>query len=475
MTTFSTRSVTREAIEHHFVAASARATGWGHPVVASISQRCPEGLDPLAFFDRHADSSTFRAYWEHPIEARALVAIGVAHSIETGGEARFRDAEAGIQADLATAAIGNQDLAGPPGDLLYLGGFAFDPAHRPEGLWDGFPAGLLVLPRLLLTRHGNGTMVTFNAVVAPGDDGVALAGTLCDEFEARSRSTTPRRDESSQARAVSWTETPGRHQWERQVATVTREIRAGRFEKVVLARRLTARATAPFDTASALRQLREAYPAAFIFAFSRGRRTFLGATPELLVRRAGSQVEATSLAGSAPRGQTPAEDAALAAALLASAKDHVEHAIVARAIQEALAPWCDDIFASATPEIMRMRNVQHLYTPIRGRLGRPRSLLELLERLHPTPAVGGYPRDPALAAIHRHEDVDRGWYAGPVGWVNASGDGEFGVAIRSALLHGTAANFYAGCGLVGDSDPATEYDETLPKLRPMLDALGLRP
>lgn len=473
MTVSPTRTTGRQAVRDHFIAATTEAGRLGHPIVASFSRRCEAATDPLDFFRRAAIPGDFRAYWEHPASGRALVAIGAARAIETAGDRRFRDAAAAIRADRATAAIALDDRTGLPHGLTYLGGFAFDAARAAEPIWRDFPAGLLILPEILLARHGGDATVTFNAVVGPGSAGETVADALLDRFEARALTGVRRHDLAGAASEVSWTETPSREQWECQVAAVARDIRAGQFEKVVLARRLAARAKAPFDVTQALGQLRESYPAAFVFAFGSGPSTFLGATPELLIRREGREIEATSLAGSAPRGRTAAEDEALANALLASAKDHVEHAIVARAIQEALAPLCDDLIAGPAPRLMRVRNVQHLYTPVRGRLTGTHSILELVERLHPTPAVGGYPRDLALAAIRERQELDRGWYAGPVGWVSASGDGEFGVAIRSALVRAQEAHLYAGCGLVADSDPAAEYQETLPKLRPMLDALGL--
>lgn len=473
MSLSTVRLTTREAARSHFSGAAAIAARYGHPVLANFALRLPTVPDLLAFFDLPLAAPRYRVYWEQPADGRAFVAVGAARVIETSGASRFRDAGTAIQRDMATAALDTADLAGLPTEPIYFGGFAFDPATRPDAMWRDFAPGLVVLPRILLAREHGAASVTLNAMVAPDADGIALADALLDEVETRLASAGAPATGPERARGVVWRETPSRSTWEGQVAAVTREIRAGRYDKVVLARRVTARGDSAFDAARALHELRASYPAAFVFAISSGQSSFLGASPELLIRRQGLDIEATSLAGSAPRGATAVEDRELAAALLASAKDHVEHAVVARAIQEALAPLCDDLFADPTPRLMQVRNVHHLYTPVLGRLNRARSVLELVERLHPTPAVGGYPRDLAMAAIREREELDRGWYAGPVGWVNGAGDGEFAVGIRSALLRGNEATLYAGCGIVGDSDPATEYRETLPKLRPMLDALGL--
>lgn len=178
-----------------------------------------------------------------------------------------------------------------------------------------------------------------------------------------------------------------------------------------------------------------------------------------------------ALAGSMGRGASPEEDERLADELLGSAKDRTEHAIVASAIREMLAGVCSEIDVAAAPTLMTLPNVRHLATPISGRVFPGRTILDLVEQLHPTPGVGGYPRDAALALIRSEERLDRGWYAGPVGWMDARGDGEFAVGIRSALLSGLEATLFTGCGIVAASDPDREYDESRWKLRPVLHAL----
>lgn len=178
-----------------------------------------------------------------------------------------------------------------------------------------------------------------------------------------------------------------------------------------------------------------------------------------------------ALAGSAPRGSTPEEDRRLGEGLQVSAKERIEHAIVVDALRAALADIAPRVVVSSVPELLKLQNVQHLRTRLAVELTHPRTVLELVERLHPTPAVGGLPRDAALGWIAEREGLDRGWYGGPVGWVNRRGEGEFAVAIRSALLRGEEALLFAGCGIVADSDPDQEYAESWLKLQPMLSAL----
>jgi isochorismate synthase len=181
--------------------------------------------------------------------------------------------------------------------------------------------------------------------------------------------------------------------------------------------------------------------------------------------------ETAAIAGSIARGGSPAEDQMLARTLVASTKDRGEQAVVVRALSAALERLCESVEIAPEPEILQLENVQHLRTTLRGRLRDERPVLDLVRILHPSPAVGGFPRERALAAMQGREAEPRGWYAGPIGWMDENGDGEFWVAIRSALLHGNEAALYAGAGIVADSDPEAELAETRLKLQPMLTAL----
>jgi isochorismate synthase len=258
----------------------------------------------------------------------------------------------------------------------------------------------------------------------------------------------------------------------RAVAQGAAAVREGALEKVVTARAVTWHPYDAPDAATALRRLEGRHPECNVFAVARGRRVFLGASPERLVRVDGRTVRATSLAGSIARGNGPEEDAQRAAELMGSAKNREEHDIVVRALTEALGELCDTVSAPAAPALLTLPDVHHLYTPITAHRREGTDLLSLLERLHPTPAVGGAPREEALAFIREHEGWDRGWYAAPVGWMDASGDGEFAVALRSALMDGDRATLFAGCGIVADSVPDNEYAESELKLRAMREALA---
>ncbi|MEO7001542.1 MAG: isochorismate synthase [Ktedonobacterales bacterium] len=486
--------------------ASRHAHRLAHPLIASIVQPVP-WRDPLAIYAAAQTlGATTDCFWEQPTQRRALVAIGAAATITTadsGDEdpAPTRSA-APLQTLQATAARWRElladahvihmlqhdadddtdDMMSMMSGPLCCGGFAFDAQAPHTALWDGFPAGLLVLPHLLFSFTDERATLTTNAVLDGSEDGatlkriverqaVALAR-LCASVELHDCDQTP----ALAPGKARLTELRSAAEWRATVAQATAAIRRGAYHKIVLARGVQAQAEQPFDVMATLGRLRARYPSACVFALRRGAQTFLGATPERLAQVAAGRVETMALAGTAPRGATEDADVALGRALLASAKNREEHAIVAATVREALAPLVRDAQAlqnASEPQLLGLPNVQHLITPISAALRPGVGALEVAATLHPTPAVGGYPRDAALAAIRAHEGLDRGWYAGPVGWVGASGEGEFAVALRSALVHGAVATLFAGCGIVADSDPQAEYAESRLKLMVMLRGLGL--
>ncbi|MBB4674447.1 isochorismate synthase [Crossiella cryophila] len=261
----------------------------------------------------------------------------------------------------------------------------------------------------------------------------------------------------------------GRHsvtRYREAVRTAVRRMRDGELAKVVLAHDLLATAAEPFDPRFLLAGLARRYPSCWAYAVA----GLVGATPELLLRRNGSDFSSRVLAGTMwPRPGITEDE--LAAELLASGKNREEHAYAVRSFVDRLGPLCAELDAPATPEVLRLRNVLHLSTDVRGRLHDDGSLLRLAEAVHPTAAVGGTPTPDAVRLIAELEGMDRGRYAGPVGWIDGAGDGELGVALRCAQLAGNTARLFAGCGIVADSDPDTEVAEAGAKMIPVRDAL----
>ena len=264
--------------------------------------------------------------------------------------------------------------------------------------------------------------------------------------------------------------TSGRDDWMDAVEAALALIADGPLAKVVLAREVLVEADRPFAVAAVVDRLRHLHRSSFTYAFG----GFVGASPEMLVRRRGDRVISQPMAGTVPRGETVSDDRRLSRRLESSAKDRSEHQLVVDAILAALGPVCRSLYAGDGPEVVRLATVSHLATTVTGRLEPDRpasSALELARLLHPTPAVAGIPRPDALAAITALERFDRGLYAGPVGWVDSRGDGDWAVALRCATIEGTCARLAAGAGIVAGSDPAAEWAETQAKLEPMLHAL----
>jgi isochorismate synthase len=439
------------------------------PALVSTVLRAPL-RDPLTFFERGADLADERMFWSSPREEAVIAGVDAAWTLTVAGSDRFAEAAAAWRDLCADALIDDPFGALGTGPLL-MGGFSFDPLRPATPLWEGYGDGRLMLPRFALTYAGGQAWLTINTVVWP-DSALSheteAALRVYDLFDGAMSNTAP----ALGGQIIAAEDVPPADRWQSTVRSIERDLRHGDLGKVVLARRYRVQARRPFNPVHVLARLRADYRDCFIFAVARGDRCFLGASPERLVRLRNETVRATCLAGSIARGATAAEDQRLGEALLASAKDRAEHDFVVRAICDALAEVCGERVSTGDLSLMKLRNVQHLFTPIAGRVPRGRSILDLVERLHPTPAVGGYPRAAALRMIREFEGLDRGWYGAPLGWIDASGEGEFAVAIRSALLREAEASLFAGCGIVAGSDPEREYAESCLKLRPLLSVLS---
>jgi len=448
-------------------AASGRARRSGRPVLAVA--RAPVGAtDPVAVFAGSRDPS--RWLWWGPARGLGLVGLGAALRLTGAGRGRMAALRTAWRRTLDESVVAVEKAPGPLALPVAVGGLAFDP-ERPRGTaWSRFPDAELVVPELLLESSPDGTWVVVAAAVGADDDPREIVAAVA----RRSAGANGCRTVGAPAPAPASFTPNGRSHWRAAVLRARAEIDARRLEKVVLARQERLRLGAPLVPEVALQRLAGAYPECTLFAVARGDSCFVGASPEPLVRLAGGVVEATCLAGSRRRGADAAEDAALEAELLSDAKERHEHALVVRELTARLAPLCSSLGAVPAPAVLRMANVQHLLTPLEGLAADGLGLLDLVEGLHPTPAIGGLPADRALDLIRTVEPFDRGWYSGAVLWLAADGGGEALVAIRSALVTGADALLYAGCGIVGGSDPEREYDESCLKMEPMQWALSPR-
>ncbi|MFD7133638.1 isochorismate synthase MenF [Streptomyces sp. NPDC059894] len=456
------------------------------PVLASWATRLRHA-DPTALWS-HGRAHTDRSLlWQSAWDRGSLVALGTAHDLTARGATRIprtRTAWERLVRDAVTGGHPGDGLPTGQGPLL-VGGFSFAPAGDFAAAGPSptapLPEALMWVPALQMRGSAGLSPMAelrLNAVVHPQDDPEQTAKSLvhlaerCLPEGAAPRSADAPEPSSRPPSAVR--ELPPAGEWKDLVGQAVDRIRAGAFEKVVVAREVRVTTGTPFDLPAALERLRRTYPDATVFAVGHGTHTFIGATPEYLVRLGGGTVHALGLAGTAPRGSTPRLDAELEKQLTESAKIRHEHDVVVRMLVDALRATCAHVDAGTGPSVLKLANVQHLATVVEGSGVQPGlGVLRFVERLHPTPALGGHPREAALDWLVRNEGLERGWYAGTVGWTDTSGQGEFAVAIRCALVRDDTASLYAGCGIVADSDPEDEYQETLVKLRPMLHALGL--
>ncbi len=364
------------------------------------------------------------------------------------------DFEAGADRLLAASRLWRR-VCESLGRPIAVGGFAYRPDRDPGGPWSGFPALLLRVPELAVMRVRGRTYAT--AISADAEALLELNVTGLRAPAARNLEVTSVRNPLA---------------WTAAVETAAARLRAGDAAKVVLAREVLARGDGVVSAAMVARSLRAAYPSCFTYLITGSDGTaFAGASPELLVRRSGDRAFSQPMAGSVARGSTDAEDERLARQLEDSAKDAVEHRVVSDFVVEALRPFARSVSARP-PEVVRFTNIQHLATSVAAELlDPPADALHLAAALHPTPAVGGWPRDAADTLIDELEGMERGWYAGAVGWIDARGDGEFAVALRCGLLWEDGARLYAGVGVMPDSDPARELEETELKFKALLTAL----
>ncbi len=446
------------------------------PVLASISLVVP-ALDPLAVLEAIFEPGEPHFYTERPSLGTAIAGAEVAVRATASGPDRFAAVRRFIDATLArTVAVG--DVHAAFGGPHFFASFAFaDEAERG----DAFPAATVFVPRWQVARAGDTTTAVANLLVEADSDLDALTARVWRahgkfarfEFE-EGRDRWARQDEPRTARrsVLPTFEQAEAGDYRAAVARALERIERGEFQKIVLARAIDLTASRPLHPLEVLNGLRERFPECYAFSVANGAGpSFIGASPERLLRVSQGIVETEALAGSIRRGLGASEDAALAAALLRSEKDLREHRHVIASITRRLEPLGVRLDHAPTPGLKKLANVQHLHTPMRAELPAGVSLLDLLAELHPTPAVGGSPREAAVARIRELEGFSRGLYAGAIGWINARGGGEFFVGLRSALVEGARARVYAGAGIVAGSEPEREFAETDLKFQALLAAL----
>ncbi len=412
-----------------------------------------------------------RFYWESQHGTVAFAGAGTAVELIAWGEGRYQKIAnyARELFDGAHLADENNPLTSP----RLFGGFAFRSDFTPDNTWSIYTPALFALPHFQLVGSSGQMWLTLNTQIPLDENPAPLIPDLQAALREKAAQLSAEQSGASnspQSELRSIEYPMSTQMWQRMINAATERIRAGELTKAVLARAAELRFDERIRPLPILRFLATHYADCYRFLFEpRPYHAFYGASPELLAAVQGKQLSTMALAGSISRGATQDADRDLGQTLIRSAKDRHEHQIVVEKMRQRLAEITESLDL-APLELLKLSNIQHLHTPIQGKLKRAMGILPLVEALHPTPALGGDPREDALQLIRELEPIPRGWYGGPVGWIDARLEGEFAVAIRSAVAQENRAWIYAGAGIVAESQPESEWEETALKFRPMLDA-----
>ena len=436
-----------------------------------------QNINPVTFL--RASEGQPRFYWESGNDHIAFAASGIAAEIVEWGENRFERTRLHCAEIFAGATmLGDAPTFARP---RLFGGFSFSDQFIPDITWADFSPAHMVLPHFQLFSSDGAQWLTINAHVPFGENPHDIREDLLAALDAKIEQINRIRDHDAAPSVSSGTGSPVDNlnypmpfsHWSSAIDGLTQEMKTSQLKKVVLARVAELYLTSTIDISDVLDYLAQQYQMSYRFLFEpRPGVMFYGATPELLISVQDRLFATMALAGSAPRGVSDDEDRRFADELLASDKDRYEHQIVIERIVSRLDPVAETLRQEDT-SVLKLSNIQHLYTAISGKLCKLMHVLSLVELLHPTPALGGEPRNIALERIDELEPVPRGWYAAPVGWVDAEQNGQFTVAIRSAVAQQNRVWLYAGSGIVAGSNAQKEWQETALKFHPMLNALGI--
>ncbi len=409
-------------------------------------------------------------YWRQPEKEEYLFGAGEALRIDASGSTPIQHlAGAFQQLQARWRCLDPDHTAIPP---AAFSGFAFVPQRPMISPWKGLPNAAIFLPEILTQQRNNRCSLCFSHDIASESRTELLVErwlALFDQLlQALDRKSGP---PGQRTRLTRTRQQPDPQTWHALVQQAKESIRNSDLEKVVLTRQIRVEAQRRLDPGRLMATLDCLYPSSRHLAFRIGEHSFVAATPERLLACQGSQINCDAIGGTSRRSADEREDKILGESLLNNPKALHEHALVVDTIQHALTPICSRFEPSSGPQLLPLRGLQHLHTEIQGSLKPDTSLLQAAARLHPTGAVNGVPTAVASQWLAQHEALERGWYTGAAGWINAEGDGELAVLLRCALLDGSQAHLYAGAGITAGSDPEAEFDETELKLAAMLEAL----
>jgi menaquinone-specific isochorismate synthase len=440
------------------------------PQIVSISQEMQQ-LEPLAVLQAIAKPNQLQFYWENRRKQEAIAAIDAAVSLQVEGRDRFQKAQQFIQYSLKnTISNGTSNL--PFSGSHFFCGFTF--FENNLTIDAPFPSATIFLPRWQVSLRKSTCVLVANIEINSKANLDLLVEDLCTQCRTISWSSHSLVDRNETELVQLIKQDSNNAEWFKlAVSSALKSIHTNQFSKIVLANAIDVISPLPFNLINSLKNLRKRHPDCYIFSTSNGQgQNFIGASPERLLSIRNNQLVTDSLAGSAPRGKTRGEDAAFAHQLLISEKERREHQFVLNFIVKRLSQLGLMPQLLPTPQLLQLSNIQHLWTPVQSSVPANVHPLDIVEKLHPTPAVAGVPRDIVLRHILHYEQFDRCLYAAPLGWVDYQGNSEFIVGIRSALIEGSKARLYAGAGIVAGSDPEKELLEIQLKLQALLRALA---
>ncbi|MBK3496115.1 isochorismate synthase [Viridibacillus sp. YIM B01967] len=425
-------------------------------------------LSALTFFEAGEQSfAGQRFFWQNREKTFTLVGLGQAHTITSNAkEQRFDDVEQ--QWKRLTQNVVNDEHNLQP---ILFGGFTFDTENKVSGEWTGFPEAFFAVATYQLVMRNDQAYVSIH-LITDEENTVDALEALRKERDELIHTAQVKALKTYAKPQIKSSYEPYKEEYLASISKVTSLIRQKEADKVVIARSLALQFEEQVSSPNVLSQVIMEQPESYLFGLEEQGKLFFGASPERLVKVSDMYAYSSCVAGSVKRGETVEEDELLGQGLLNDEKNRSEHQYVVDMILQTFKENCASYEIPHAPKLLKIRDIQHLFTPVEGPMKKEATILQLVKTLHPTPALGGVPRVKAMEVIREYEPMNRGLYAAPIGWLDAQGNGEFAVAIRSALLANDQAFLYAGGGIVADSEPASEYDETLVKLRPMLRALG---
>lgn len=430
-----------------------------------------QALSPLSFYAIGREQYLGeRFFWQEPTSHSSIVGLGKVENIQTEpSENRFEEISCKWNEVIKNSIIQSENGTIPATGPILFGGFSFDYEKSQSLLWDQFGDNFLYIPQYMMTLVNNQAFYTTNLLCLPEGNMKRLIE-LYEHGEELRR--TVERQHVFFTNELIYKEEIAPFQWKETVAKAVNTIKNSDIDKIVLARELKLVFDQDIHAESVLERLLKEQSSSFIFSLESGRDCFIGASPERLVKKEANEVLSTCLAGSIARGKSEAEDLQLGQQLLHDPKNLMEHQFVVNMIRKTIETECAEVIVPSSPVLMKTKHIQHLYTPVRAISKEKTTILDLVKKLHPTPALGGLPQTAAVSWIRDNEVLERGLYGGPLGWLDSNGNGEFAVALRSALIKVKEASLFAGCGIVEDSEPEEEYKETWIKFKPMLNALG---